>query len=197
MSMTQPPLTILDAPAVERVLRRMATEIAERHTAIDKLAFIGLHTRGIPLAQRLIKMLQSLDGGKREIPLGVLDTSFYRDDSAQSLRLPQHSETPFCLEEKNVILVDDVLFTCRTARAALDALIDMGRPPRVEFAVLIDRGGRQLPIRADYVGREVAVREDERVAVHLTEADGRDEVQVVALRASLESKQSLKYKEAA
>ncbi len=167
---------VMDAPGIERCLKRMALEILERNQGADGLALIGIRTRGVHLAKRLRENLENIE--KRSVPLGILDITLYRDDLIGGRAKPQLGKTdiPFSLEEKKVVLVDDVLFTGRTIRSAMDALIDFGRPRLIQLAVLIDRGHRELPIRADFVGLDLPSSLWEAVAVHLTEKDGYDEV---------------------
>jgi pyrimidine operon attenuation protein/uracil phosphoribosyltransferase len=162
---------LLDADSVERSLRRMAGEIAERTRGAELVVLIGVRRGGVPLARTLARRLAEIEGS--EVPLGSVDITFYRDDAATRLPNPRlgPTEIPGSLEGRHVILVDDVLFTGRTARAALDALHDYGRPRRVELLVLVERSGRELPIRPDYVGKTVEVEPDERVDV--VEIDGR------------------------
>jgi len=167
---------VMDAPGIERCLKRMALEILERNQGADGLALIGIRTRGVHLARRLRENLENIE--KRSVPLGILDITLYRDDLIGGRAKPQLGKTdiPFSLEEKKVVLVDDVLFTGRTIRSAMDALIDFGRPRLIQLAVLIDRGHRELPIRADFVGLDLPSSLWEAVAVYLTEKDGYDEV---------------------
>jgi pyrimidine operon attenuation protein / uracil phosphoribosyltransferase len=155
---------LLDSDAVNRGLRRVAGEIVERHRGTADLILIGVRRGGVPIATRLQSWLRELEG---EVPLGTVDITLYRDDAATALPNPRigPSDIPHSLAGAHVIVVDDVLYTGRTVRAALDALMDYGRPKRVELAVLIDRKGRELPIQADYVVREVDVPEDQRVDV--------------------------------
>ncbi|HET9934049.1 MAG TPA: bifunctional pyr operon transcriptional regulator/uracil phosphoribosyltransferase PyrR [Polyangiaceae bacterium] len=156
---------LLDAEGVERSLRRMAGEIAERTRGTQDLMLVGIRRGGVPLAERLVAHLRELEGD--EVPRGSVDITFYRDDAATRLPNPRigPSEIPGSLDGRHVILVDDVLFTGRTVRAALDALLDYGRPRRVELLVLVERNGRELPIQADYIGKSVELEDDERVDV--------------------------------
>jgi len=173
--MTSPEKQILDEGGIERVLARIAHEILERKEGIANLALIGIRTRGVFLAQRLQKKLSEIE--KNEIPVGILDITLYRDDLSEVGPKPEIHETdiPFNLKGKVVILVDDVLYTGRTIRAALDALIDFGRPKVIRLAVLVDRGHRELPIKADYVGKNVPTSLQDRVTIRLKETDGQDE----------------------
>ncbi len=169
---------ILNSNEMERVLSRMAHEILEVHQGAANLALIGIHTRGVYLARRLQKSLQSIE--KTEIPQGEMDITLYRDDWTRIGHNPivQNTDISFGVDGKQILLVDDVLFTGRTIRAALDALIDFGRPDRIELAVLVDRGHRELPIQANYVGKFIKTRHSETVNVLLEECDGADEVRI-------------------
>ena len=171
--------TVLDARAVERTLKRMAVEIAELNRGTDDLILVGIQRRGVQLANRLVNLIR--DGEGVAIPEGSLDITLYRDDLQTVGPRPVVGPThlPWDLEGKHVIIVDDVLYTGRTIRAALDELADFGRPSRIGLAVLVDRGGRELPIRADIVGTTVDVGTDERVDVLIEELDGRTEVVIV------------------
>ena len=173
--------SILDALSLDRALTRVAHEILEKNKSAENLALIGIRTRGVPLAKRLQKAILSIS--KQEVPLGILDINLYRDDLTRVAEQPVvgKTEITFDLENKTIVLVDDVLYTGRTIRAALDALIDLGRPQKIQLAVLIDRGHRELPIRADYVGKNIPTSEDEVVHVRLQEEDGKEEV-VVSVR---------------
>ena len=166
---------LLDAEGVTRGLRRVAGEIVERHRGVEGLVLIGIRRGGIPLARALARWIESLEN--REIPIGSVDISLYRDDAATALPNPRigPSEIPCPIQDNHVILVDDVIGTGRTVRAAIDALMDYGRPRRIELAALVDRGGRELPIQADYVVRHAEVEIDERIDVL---GDG-NELQVV------------------
>jgi pyrimidine operon attenuation protein / uracil phosphoribosyltransferase len=169
---------ILDAPSVERTVLRMAHEILEKNKGTEGLCLIGIQTRGVILANRLKKAIADI--AKSEVPTGLLDINLYRDDLTKVSEQPviHKTEINFDLDGKIVVLVDDVLYTGRTIRSALDALIDFGRPKRIELAVLIDRGHRELPIRADFVGKNIPTSEDERVYVHFSETDQKEEVVV-------------------
>ena len=157
---------LLDSESADRGLRRVAGEILERHLDASNLVLIGIRRGGVPLAQRIGYWLERLDGTLP--PLGHVDITLYRDDAATAMPNPRigPSSVPVTLDQRVVILVDDVLYTGRTIRAALDALLDYGRPKRIELAVLVDRGGREFPIQPDYVVRTVEVAPDERVDVH-------------------------------
>ena len=162
---------LIEPDSVDRGLRRLAGEIAERTRGAEGLLLVGIRRGGVSIANRLAEWLSDLEG--REVPVGTVDITFYRDDAATALPNPRigPSDVPASIEGRHVVLVDDVLFTGRTVRAALDALLDYGRPRRVELAVLIDRGGRELPIQADYVVRTANVSLTDRVDV--IERDGR------------------------
>jgi len=164
---------ILDAQGIERCLERLAQEIAERQNGAA-LALIGIHRRGVPLARRLAAKLRKLL--KHEVPVGALDINLYRDDFSQAGTAPvlRGTHVEFPIEGRILLLVDDVLFTGRTIRAALDALVDLGRPARVQLAVLCDRGHRELPIQADYVGLSLNTRREDHVELRLAETDGED-----------------------
>jgi pyrimidine operon attenuation protein / uracil phosphoribosyltransferase len=171
---------VLEHDDLRRTLRRIAHEIAEKNPDSDRLAVVGIHTRGAVLARRLHVFLGELTGA--ELPFGDLDISFYRDDvgakSPASQPVVHASHIDFDLSERTVVLVDDVLYTGRTVRAAIEALFDYGRPRRVQLAVLCDRGHRELPIRPDYVGKNLPTARGERVNVRLEEIDGTDEVTI-------------------
>ncbi len=170
---------IMDKEAIQRGLTRVAHEIIEKNKGVDGVCLIGIRTRGAILAERLKKYIQQIEGV--EVPLGILDITLYRDDLTLVGTKPIVHETHinFDIHEKKIILVDDVLFTGRTIRSALDALIDFGRPANIQLAVLIDRGHRELPIRADYVGKNIPTSPDQNVKVILQESDEKmDEVVV-------------------
>lgn len=173
--MSQPTLT---AREIQRALTRVAHEILERNKGAENLALVGIRTRGVPLAKRLIEQIKKIEG--IEVPLGMLDITLYRDDVGTGKQNPvlKKTEIPFSITEKTIVLVDDVLFTGRTIRAAIDALMDFGRPAGVQLAVLIDRGHRELPIRADFVGKNLPTSLDMRVRVQLAEYDETDRVLV-------------------
>ncbi len=169
----------MDAEDLRRALVRMAHEILERHKVPQRLALVGIRTRGVHLASRLAAAIEAIESFRPAA--GVLDISRYRDDRPGSGDRPAPDDRPavaisFPVEGRHIVLVDDVIYTGRTVRAAMDALIDLGRPATVQLAVLIDRGHRELPIRPDYVGKNVPTSARERVAVRLVETDGRDEV---------------------
>ncbi len=168
--------TILNTDAMQRALSRMAHEILEHHDSIDRLALLGLQTRGVFLARRLSRKIFEITG--REVPTGSIDISMYRDDLDLRGAPPtvKNTDIPFDLNDRQIVLVDDVLFTGRSARAAMDALTDFGRPRRIQLAVLIDRGHRELPIRADYVGKNVPTSKKENIHVRMKEEDGEDVV---------------------
>jgi pyrimidine operon attenuation protein/uracil phosphoribosyltransferase len=167
---------LLDEAGLARTLRRVAHEIAERHPPGSGLALVGIRTGGLVLAERLVKLLGAVEGG--DVPLGAIDITLYRDDVFVGLPRPEvgPTELPFGVAGRTIVLVDDVLFTGRTVRAALDALMDFGRPRKVELAVLVDRGHRELPIQADYVGLKVETTRLESVRVMLGELGEPDRV---------------------
>lgn len=171
--------SIMSAQEVRRALARIAHEMLEHNQGCQDLVLVGVRTRGVPLAQRLGVLLQEFEGSS--VPVGALDIGLYRDDlSSRELRPSLgHTNIPSDVNGKRVVLVDDVLFTGRSVRAALDALTDLGRPQSIQLAVLVDRGHRELPIRADYVGKNVPTALSEEVQVCLEEIDGRDEVVLV------------------
>src|SRR5437764_8053171 len=179
---------LLDGEAIGRTLSRIAHEVIERNDDLDTVALVGIHTRGVPLAQRLRRLIEERAG--EELDLGQLDITFHRDDvhvrAGQAPRraqpLVRDTKLDFDLEGRTVILVDDVLYTGRTIRAAIDALIEYGRPDRVQLAVLADRGHRELPIRPDYVGKNLPTSRHERVQVELVEIDEIDRVVLVQER---------------
>jgi len=166
---------LMDATAIERALTRMAHEIVERNSDNTGLAIIGIRTNGVPLAQRLARLVAGIL--KRDIPTGEIDISMHRDDIARRGASPVGAtQVAFDVTGKTIVLVDDVLFTGRSIRAALDEIADFGRPQRIQLAVLVDRGHRELPIRADFVGKNAPTAQQERVTVRLAEAGGKDEV---------------------
>ena len=167
---------ILNKQEIDRILTRMAYSIIEVHKGTEKLALIGIQTRGVHIAQRIQAKIMDIE--KVEVPTGHMDITLYRDDWTQIGHHPvvQATDIPFIVNGKNIVLVDDVLFTGRTIRAAMDALIDFGRPDRIKLAVLVDRGHRELPIQADYIGKYVETRHSETVNVLLAECDDSDKV---------------------
>ncbi|MCD6246456.1 bifunctional pyr operon transcriptional regulator/uracil phosphoribosyltransferase PyrR [candidate division WOR-3 bacterium] len=167
---------IMDELAIKRVLKRMAHEIVEKNGGIDNLIVVGIQRRGDILAGRIAQLLKQIEG--KEVTTGKLDITLYRDDLSSIANQPviHKTDIPVNIDDKTIILVDDVLFTGRTIRAALDELIDFGRPKRIQVAVLVDRGHRELPIKADYVGKNIPTSIDELVDVHVKELDGEDEV---------------------
>ncbi|MGH2773188.1 MAG: bifunctional pyr operon transcriptional regulator/uracil phosphoribosyltransferase PyrR [Actinomycetota bacterium] len=180
MTETTPPegRVVLEGPDMRRALKRMAHEVLERNGGGSEVVLVGIHRRGVPLAERLSEEIESIEG--EAPPVGSLDVSFYRDDI--EIRTPREiapTDVPFAVDGKVVVLVDDVLFTGRTIRAAIDALVDFGRPRLVQLAVLVDRGHRELPIRADFIGKNVPTSPDQDVEVRLLATDGADEVRVV------------------
>lgn len=170
---------VLDAQGVERALARITHEILERNKGTNGLVLIGIRSRGVDLASRLARKIAQIE--KAQVPMGIIDITLYRDDLTRATQQPQvkGTEISFPIDDRQVVLVDDVLYTGRTVRAALDALIDFGRPRTVQLAVLVDRGHRELPIRADYVGKNLPTAVNESVQVRLSERDGRDEVLLV------------------
>lgn len=170
--------SIMDESALNRALIRIAHQIIEKNEASDDICLIGIKTRGVPLAKKLGENIKSIIG--HEIPVGVLDITLYRDDISEPVDEPvlNSSDIPFSVTGKNVILVDDVLFTGRTIRAAMDAVVSLGRPSTVQLAILIDRGHREFPIRADYVGKNVPTSRSETISVHMQETDGINNVEL-------------------
>ncbi|HEX8832672.1 MAG TPA: bifunctional pyr operon transcriptional regulator/uracil phosphoribosyltransferase PyrR [Abditibacteriaceae bacterium] len=170
------PGVLLDNDDIKRALKRVAHEIVERNRGTSNVVLIGIHSRGVPIAARIGAALKEIEGA--EVPTGALDIALYRDDYSTHSATPHRSAVPFDMGGKTVVLVDDVLFTGRTVRAALDALNDYGRPAAVQLAVLVDRGHRELPIRADFVGKNVPTAREEKVTVHLQETDGENIVRI-------------------
>ena len=172
---------VMDADRIGRTLTRIAHEIVERNKGVDGLAIVGVRTRGVHIAKRLARSLKEITGD--EVPTGALDITLYRDDLMRHAVGPQplvrRTEIQFSIDERTILLVDDVLYTGRTTRAALDALIDFGRPKAIQLVVLVDRGHRELPIKADYVGKNLPTAREQSVQVRLQEADGRDEVELL------------------
>jgi len=171
---------VMTAADIRRTLARIAHEIIERNKTTEHLLLVGLHTRGVPLARRLAQNIERFENSR--LTVGALDFSSYRDDldPAEARNALQHTDIPSDINGKAVVLVDDVLFTGRSIRAAMDALIDLGRPCSIQLAVLIDRGHREMPIRADYVGKNIPSARHEDIQVRLTETDDRDEVAIVS-----------------
>ncbi len=171
--------TVIDQEGLQRTISRLAFEIIERNHGVDRIAIVGVRTRGAFLAERIVRRIEELEG--KRVPFGILDITLYRDDFRKRLRQPvvQVTDIPFEINDIPVIVVDDVLFTGRTSRAALDALMDFGRPASIQLAVLVDRGHRELPIHADYVGKNIPTSIGEEVQVRLIEADGEDCVLLV------------------
>lgn len=172
----QPKAILMDTVAMQRALQRIAHQIVEKNKGIENLILVGIRRRGVPLARRLAERISAIEG--REVPMGSLDITLYRDDLTERSPWPAigKTEIPGSIRGRNVVLVDDVLYTGRTVRAALDALLDLGRPQTIQLAVLIDRGHRELPIRADYVGKNVPTARREVVVVRVQEIDGQDQM---------------------
>jgi len=173
--------TVMEADRIARALVRISHEIVERNRATEELAIVGVRTRGVPIAERIAKNVQEIV--EREVPCGALDITLYRDDLMRQTVGPQpllrETQIPFSIDDRRILLVDDVLYTGRTVRAALDALVDFGRPKSIQLVVLVDRGHRELPIKADYVGKNFPTAPKQSVRVKLVEIDGIDEIQVV------------------
>ena len=169
---------VMDGDRMSRALTRIAHEILERNRGVDELALVGIRTRGVPIARRLARALKDINGD--DVPTGALDITLYRDDLMRHPVGPQpvvrRTEIPFSIDDRKILLVDDVLYTGRTIRSALDALIDFGRPKAIQLVVLIDRGHRELPIKADYVGKNLPTSSRQSVQVRLLEIDAADEV---------------------
>ena len=173
--------SIMTEQEMQRALTRIAHEIIERNKGADNLAMVGVHTRGVPIASRLAKLIGSFED--QEPAIGKLDITLYRDDLSEISVQPivRKTEVPFDINNMNIVLCDDVLYTGRTSRAALDALVDIGRPSIIQLAVLVDRGHRELPIRADYVGKNLPTSKQEVVKVKLESVDGEDSVDLYEL----------------
>ena len=171
---------VMDANRMGRTLARIAHEILERGHGLEELALVGIRTRGVPIARRLAGIIKEIS--QRDVPTGALDITLYRDDlmrhAVGAQPVVRSTEIPFSIDDRRILLVDDVLYTGRTIRAALDALIEFGRPLSIQLVVLVDRGHRELPIKADYVGKNIPTSTTQSVNVHLAEVDGRDEVEV-------------------
>jgi pyrimidine operon attenuation protein / uracil phosphoribosyltransferase len=172
---------VMDADRMGRSLARIAHEILERNRGVEELALVGIRTRGVPLARRLAAGIRDIN--RHEVPTGALDITLYRDDlmrhTVGTQPVVRRTDIPFSIDDRRILLVDDVLYTGRTIRAALDALIEFGRPRAIQLVVLVDRGHRELPIKADYVGKNLPTSMSQSVQVRLTEIDGRDEVEIV------------------
>ncbi|HET6278846.1 MAG TPA: bifunctional pyr operon transcriptional regulator/uracil phosphoribosyltransferase PyrR [Candidatus Polarisedimenticolia bacterium] len=170
---------VLDAEKIGRTITRIAHEIVERNSDLDNLALVGIRSRGVPLARRLQARIEAISG--RKLPVGTLDITLYRDDltTVGPQAILKETRIPFPIDGRRIVLVDDVLFTGRTIRAALDGLMDFGRPRQIQLAVLVDRGHRELPIRADYAGKNVPTNLEEMVEVRLEEEDGCDQVLLI------------------
>ena len=170
---------IMDKASFERTLVRIAHQIIEKNHGTDDLCLIGIRTRGVPLARRIAENIQIIDGA--EIPVGELDITLYRDDLSTIADAPvvSSSNIPFSVEGKTVVLVDDVIYTCRTARAALDAVMTLGRPARIQLFCMIDRGHAELPIKANYIGKNIPTSQNEVVSVKLDETDGETGVAIL------------------
>jgi len=179
VTITTPKGHVMDEATIDRTLTRIAHEILEKHKGTEGLVLVGIRSRGVPLARRLAEKILKIEGA--EVPVGILDINLYRDDLTTISDHPilRKTEIPFSVDGAKVVLVDDVLFTGRTIRAAMDGIIDLGRPLQIQLAVLVDRGHRELPIRADYVGKNVSTSLDEMVKVSLREEDGTDSVDLV------------------
>jgi pyrimidine operon attenuation protein/uracil phosphoribosyltransferase len=171
---------VLDEQAISRALTRIAHQIIEKNKGIEECVLVGIRTRGIYLAKRLASRIEEIEGN--QIPVGEIDITLYRDDLTKKTEnqepLVKGSDIPVDINEKKVILIDDVLYTGRTVRAGLDALMDVGRPAQIQLAVLVDRGHRELPVRADYVGKNVPTSSDEKIVVQLAEVDKVDQVSI-------------------
>lgn len=175
-----PAKIVMTAEDIRRTLARIAHEIIERNKVTDHLILVGIHTRGVPLAKRLAANIESYENSK--LVVGALDFSLYRDDlpASEAKSIVQSTDIPADIDGKSIVLVDDVLYTGRSIRAAMDALIDLGRPHSIQLAVLIDRGHREMPIRADYVGKNIPSARHEDIQVRLVETDGIDEVAIIS-----------------
>ncbi len=174
-----PTKVVMDSETVSRTISRISNQILERNKGAADIVVIGIRTRGIHIAERIVERIEKLEGIRP--PLGTLDITLYRDDFRRKSEWPKVQKThiPFSVEDKNVILVDDVIYTGRTTRAAIEAIMDYGRPASIQLVAFVDRGHRELPIQADYVGSKIVTLQSETVEVHLEETDGKDEVVVV------------------
>jgi len=175
------PVVVMDADRIGRTLTRIAHEIVERNKGVEDLALVGVRTRGVPIARRIARALREITG--HDVATGALDITLYRDDLMRTAvgaqPIIRRTEIPFSIDDRRILLVDDVLYTGRTIRAALDALIEFGRPKSIQLVVLVDRGHRELPIKADYVGKNLPTSPAQSIQVHLVEIDGRDEVEIL------------------
>ena len=179
--MSSPKAVIMDETAINRAITRIAHEIVEKNEGVENLALVGIVTRGDLLAKKLVDEIERIEGVR--VPLGSLDISFYRDDYLTNFAPAVHATNiPFNMDAKRVVLVDDILYTGRTIRAALDAVMDLGRPSVIQLAVLVDRGHRELPIRADFVGKNVPSSHDENVRLFLEEVDGVSAVEILEMK---------------
>ena len=167
---------LMDEAMMDRALSRVAHEILERNRGIDKLYLVGIQRRGVPLAERIADKIEAIEGHRP--PVGILDITFYRDDLSMLAEHPvvNGTDMPFSVNDVKIVLVDDVLYTGRTCRAAIEAIFDLGRPMMIQLAILIDRGHRELPIRADYIGKNVPISRSEIIHVRIKEQDGHDRV---------------------
>jgi pyrimidine operon attenuation protein / uracil phosphoribosyltransferase len=167
---------LLDGARMNRAIRRMAIEIVEKNRGLEDLMVVGIRSRGVPIGERITREIETMEG--QTIPFGILDITLYRDDLTTIAPQPviKPTKLPEPIDDKVIVLVDDVLYTGRTVRAALDALIDFGRPAAIQLVVLVDRGHRELPIKADYVGKNLPTSRSERISVRLAEVDGVDEI---------------------
>jgi pyrimidine operon attenuation protein/uracil phosphoribosyltransferase len=173
---------VMDKDAIQRTIKRIAHEIIEQNKGLDNIYLVGIRSRGVPLANRLAEYMKEIENV--EIPVGVLDITLYRDDLTTISKQPviKGSQIEFEIENTTTILVDDVLYTGRTVRAAIDALLDFGRPQKIQLAVLVDRGHRELPIKADFVGKNIPTSKEEIIKVSFKETDNDDSVQIVVLK---------------
>ena len=180
---------IIDSTTLQRALSRIAHEILEKNKGAKNLILIGIRTRGVPLANRLAKLIKDIE--KVEVPVGILDITLYRDDIDKHHKLNvQQTNIDFSIDDKIIILVDEVIFTGRTIRCALDALMDLGRPAKIQLAVLVDRGHRELPIRPDFVGKNIPTAINEEIKVSLSEVDNQDKVEIVTIKKQITNKKS-------